>query len=79
MWTRHDIKAQHPVNLTFVASLLKKVNGGVAADAPRRGNGAADNHPLAVRRFAPANQRMERTSVEASKLAPPSTAHPQPR
>ena len=51
----------------------------VAADAPRRGNGAADNHPLAARRFAPANQRMERTSVEASKLAPPSAAHPQPR
>jgi len=51
----------------------------VAAEAPRRGNGAADNNPLAARRFAPGSQRMERTSVEASKFAPPSSAHPQPR
>ncbi len=31
------------------------------------------------RRSAPPIKRMERTSIEASKLAPPSAAHPQPR
>ncbi len=31
------------------------------------------------RRSAPPIKRMERTSVVASKLAPPSAAHPQPR
>ena len=45
----------------------------------RHAIGAADGHPLSVRRFAPAIQRMERTAVAASKLTPPSAAHPQPR
>jgi hypothetical protein len=49
------------------------------ADAARRAIGAADYHPLSVRRFAPAIQRMQRTIVHASKLARPPAADPQPR
>ena len=37
------------------------------------------NHPPSVRRFAPAIQRMQRTSVAANKLAPPPAADPRPR
>jgi len=51
----------------------------MARTQKRRAIGAADGHPLSVRRFAPAIQRMERTAVAASKLTPPSAAHPQPR
>jgi hypothetical protein len=49
------------------------------ADAPRRAIGAADCHPLSVRRFAPAIQRLQRTVVRASKLARPPAADPQRR
>ncbi len=52
------------------------VDGG---DASRRAIGAADYHPLSVRRFAPAINRMQRTVVHASKLARPSAADPQRR
>ena len=49
------------------------------ADASRRAIGAADYHPLSVRRFAPAIKRMQRTGVHASTLARPPAADPQPR
>jgi len=38
-------------------------------DAARRAIGAADFHPLSVRRFAPAIKRLQRTAWLASKLA----------
>ncbi|GBC78526.1 hypothetical protein HRbin08_02022 [bacterium HR08] len=43
------------------------------ADASRRAIGAADYHPLSVRRFAPAIQRLQRTVRPVSQLtaAPP--------
>jgi hypothetical protein len=49
------------------------------ADASRRAIGAADYHPLSVRRFAPAIKRLQRTVVHASQLAHPRAADPQPR
>jgi hypothetical protein len=49
------------------------------ADALRRAIGAADYHPLSVRRFAPAIKRLQRTVVHASQLTRPSAADPQPR
>jgi len=49
------------------------------ADASRRAIGAADCHPLSVRRFAPAIKRLQRTVVHASKLARPPAADPQLR
>jgi hypothetical protein len=52
---------------------------GDGADASRRAIGAADSHPLSVRRFAPAIQRLQRTVVHASKLARPPAADPQRR
>jgi len=52
---------------------------GDGADASRRANGVADCHPLSVRRFAPAIERMQRPVVHASKLAHPPGADPQPR
>jgi len=58
---------RHPVSL---------IDG---ADASRRAIGAADYHPLSVRRFAPAIKRLQRTVVHASKLAHPPAADPQPR
>ena len=48
------------------AAQVSSIDG---ADAPRRAIGAADYHPPAVRRFAPAIQRMQRTGSTASKLA----------
>ena len=45
----------------------------------RRANGAAYFHPLSVRRFAPANQRLQRMASPASKPAGPPTADPWPR
>jgi hypothetical protein len=49
------------------------------ADASRRAIGAVDSHPLSVRRFAPAIQRLQRTVVPASQLARPPAADPQRR
>jgi hypothetical protein len=49
------------------------------ADASRRAIGAADDHPLSVRRFAPAIKRLQRTVVPASPLARPPAADPQRR
>jgi len=49
------------------------------ADASRRATGAADYHPLSVRRFAPAIKRLQRTVVHASTLARPPAADPPPR
>jgi hypothetical protein len=45
------------------------------ADASRCAIGAADYHPLSVRRFAPAIKRLQRTVVHASKLARPPAAN----
>jgi len=56
---------------------INLINDG--ADALRRAIGAADYHPLSVRRFAPAIKRLQRTVVHASKLALPPAADPQPR
>ena len=47
--------------------------------AARRAIGAADYHPLSVRRFAPAITRLQRTVVPASTLARPPAADPQLR
>jgi hypothetical protein len=44
-----------------------------------RAIGAADCHPLSVRRFAPAIKRMQRSGDPASKLAVSSAADPQRR
>jgi hypothetical protein len=55
---------------------MSKLQG---ADASRRAIGVADYHPLSVRRFAPAIQRMQRTVVPASELARPPAADPQRR
>jgi len=54
-------------------------DGHDGADASRRAIGAADYHPLSVRRFAPAIKRLQRTVIRASKLARPPAADPQPR
>ncbi len=48
------------------------------ADASRRAIGPWIEHPLSVRRCAPAIQWMQRTAVAASKLATPSAADPRP-
>jgi hypothetical protein len=48
-------------------------------DASRRAIGAADYHPLDVRRFAPAIKRLQQTAVRTSKLARPTAADPQRR
>jgi len=48
-------------------------------DASRRAIGAADCHPLSVRRSAPAIKRMQRIAACASKLAPTPAADPQRR
>ncbi len=45
----------------------------------RHAIGAADYHPLSVRRFAPAIKRLQRTVIHAIKLACPPAADPQPR
>ncbi len=66
----------------FLKSLAPMAQHGVPGDAPhkvRRAIGAADYHPLSVRRFAPAIKRLQRTVVHASKLARPPAADPQPR
>ncbi len=57
----------------------RRLIANVGAAASRRANGAAYSHPLSVRRFAPANQRLQRTAGPASKLARPSAADPRPR
>jgi len=62
--------------------IKKFIPGGLnydGADASRRAIGAADYHPLSVRRFAPAIKRMQRTVVPASQLARPPAADPQRR
>ncbi len=45
----------------------------------RRSIGAADCHPLSVRRFAPSIKRMQRTVAPANKFAYALAADPQPR
>jgi len=45
----------------------------------RRSIGAADCHPLSVRRFAPSIKRMQRTVAPANKFASAPAADPQPR
>jgi hypothetical protein len=49
------------------------------ADASRHAIGAADCHPLSVRRKAPAIKRMQQTVAHASKLARSPAADPQHR
>jgi len=49
---------------------------GDGADASRRAIGAADGHPLSVRRFAPAIKRLQRKVVHTSQLARPPAADP---
>jgi hypothetical protein len=44
-----------------------------------RAIGAADCHPLSVRRSAPAIKWLQRTTVHASALVRPPAAYPQPR
>jgi len=53
--------------------LLARLTAGDGADASRRAIGAADGHPLSIRRFAPAIKRLQRTVRLVSKLtaAPP--------
>jgi len=46
-------------------------------DGSRRAIGAADSHPLSVRRFAPAIKRLQRAVVRGSELALPPAADPQ--
>ncbi|MFH1952815.1 MAG: hypothetical protein ABIL06_14490, partial [Pseudomonadota bacterium] len=60
-----NCSAKKPISATLVLS-LNNIDG---ADALRRAIGAADYHPLSVRRFAPAIKRLQRTVVHASKLA----------
>jgi hypothetical protein len=58
---------------------LQLIRMTMARTATRRAIGAADYHPLSVRRFAPAIKRLQRTVVHASQLARPPAADPQPR
>ena len=74
-----DNRMQNIMLHATVAKTRRRVSSTMARPQKRRAIGAADGHPLSVRRFAPAIQRMERTAVAASKLTPPSAAHPQPR
>jgi hypothetical protein len=62
-----------------VRCLWARVMPSDGADASRRAIGAADDHPLSVRRFAPAIKRLQRTVVPASPLARPPAADPQRR
>ncbi len=57
----------------------RPLNASDGADASRRAIGAADYHPLSVRRSAPAIKRLQRTVVHASLLARPPAADPQRR
>jgi len=51
----------------------------MARTLKRRAIGAANYHPLSVRRFAPSIQRMQRTVAPANKFASAPAADPQPR
>jgi len=70
---RRPNKALQPILVPRTAELID------GADASRRAIGAADGHPLSVRRSAPAIKRLQRTGVHASQLARPPAADPQPR